>query len=56
MVSPVEVGDHEGDELCVEVAWRSELNGQRYLAMGYSTLTQQDAPELSVIRFLLCRS
>jgi len=35
MAGPVEVGDHKVDELCTEVVWRSELDGQRYLAKGY---------------------
>jgi hypothetical protein len=35
MVGPVEVGDHKVDELCAEVVWCSELDGERYLAKGY---------------------
>jgi len=32
VLGPVEVGDHEVDELYAEVVWSSKLDGQRYLA------------------------
>jgi len=35
VVSSIETGDHIVYKLCAKVVWRSELDGERYLAKRY---------------------